>query len=132
MARGQNMVWVLVKKPLKFKRDERDQVERFVKDFIEKTVKLKKDLSRILVKAGRVYIYKLFEPALPESEDVVFTKPLIDGKYIEYPYLRITLYNPIFKDCTLDFQRHNGEWMTIDKGTLEECFTKAEENDWFD
>jgi hypothetical protein len=121
-----------VKKPITFKRDEKTQVEWFVADFVEKTVKLKENLSRIVVRAGRVYIYKLFEPAITEAEGVVFTKPLIDGKYLEFLYLPITLYNRNYTDCSLDFQRHTGQWMTIDNGTLEECLMKAEENDWFD
>jgi hypothetical protein len=128
----QNMVWVRVKKPITLKQNEKAKIENVVMDFVGKSTKLKEMLSRILIRAGRIYVYKLFEPAPIETEGVVFTQPLIDGKYLEFPYLRITLYNQSYTDCTLDLQRYNGQWMTIDAGTLEECLVKAEESEWFD
>jgi hypothetical protein len=132
MGQGRNMAWVLVKKPITFKQGERAQLEKLVTNFVEKTAKLKDMLSRIVIKAGRVYVYKLFEPAPITSEGVTFTQPLIDGKYLEFPYLRITLYNRTYTDCTLDLQRYNKEWMVIHEGTLEECLVEAEESEWFD
>jgi hypothetical protein len=132
MRVARNMIWVQVKKPITLKQDEKAKIERFVADFIEKTAKLKKNLSRILIRGGRIYVYKLYEPVPPGVEGVEFTRPLIDGKYLEFPYFRITIYNRNHTECTLDFQRHNDQWMTIDKGTLEECLIKAEESDWFD
>jgi hypothetical protein len=132
MGQRKDIVWIRVKKSITLKRDEKAKVERFVTDFIAKTAKLKAKLSRIVIKAGRIYVYKLFEPAPIEVEGVEFTQSLIDGKYLEFPYLRITLYNRDYTDCTLDFQRYNEQWMTIDRGTLEECLIKAEESEWFD
>ena len=132
MARRQDMVWVRVKKPVTLKQDEKAKIVKFVTDFIEKTTKLKEKLSRIAIRAGRIYVYKLFEPEPIETEGVAFTQPLIDGKYLEFTYLRITLYNRTYTDCSLDLQRYNNEWMTIDQGTLEECLVKAEESEWFD
>jgi hypothetical protein len=132
MGRRKNMVWVQIKRPITLKQNEKAETKRFVTDFIGKTVKIKEKLSRIVIRSGRVYVYKLFEPTPIEMEGVVFTQPLIDEKYLEFPYLRITLYNRDYTDCTLDLQRHNDQWMTIDKGTLEECLIKAEESEWFD
>jgi hypothetical protein len=132
MGRRKDVVWVQVKRPVTLKQDEKAKLEEFVKDFIEKTAKLKENLSRITIRAGRVYVYKLFEPSPVEEEGVMFTQPLIDGKYLEFPYLRITLYNRNYTDCTLDLQRYNDQWMTIDRGTLEECLVKAEGSEWFD
>jgi hypothetical protein len=84
MGRRKNMIWVQVKKPIALKRDEKTKMEKFVADFIEKTTKLKEKLSRIVIRAGRVYVYKLYEPAPieVEVEGVMFTQPLIDGKYL--------------------------------------------------
>jgi hypothetical protein len=132
MAGRKDMVWVRVKKPVTLKPIEKAHVEKVVTDFIEKSVKLKENLSRIAIKAGRVYVYKLFEPEPIEAEGVEFARPLIDGKYLEFPYLRITLFNRTYTDCNLDLQRYNDKWMTIDSGSLEECLAKAEESEWFD
>jgi hypothetical protein len=41
------------------------------------------------------------------------------------------MYKPAYIDCTLDWQRHNNQWMTLEEGTLEECIQKAELSDWF-
>jgi len=65
------------------------------------------------------------------TEGTTFTVPLIEGKFLEFPYARITMYNPAYQNCTLDWQRHNNQWITIDKGSLEECIQKAELYDWF-
>jgi hypothetical protein len=44
---------------------------------------------------------------------------------------KTTPYDKTYKTCTLDWQRHNKEWMTIDEGTLEDCIRIAEQSDWF-
>jgi hypothetical protein len=132
MARQKDMIWVRVKKAITLRQSDKEQVQRIVTDAIEKNTKIKENLSRIVIRAGRVYVYKLFEPAHVEGEGISFTQPLIDGKYLEYPFLRISIYSRNYMDCTLDFQRHNDQWMTIDHGTLEECIAKAETSEWFD
>lgn len=132
MGRSKDMVWVQEKRPIALKQDKKAKLEEFVTNFVEKTVKLQEKLSRIVIRAGRVYVYKLYEPSPIKEEGVVFTRPLIDGKYLEFPYLRITLYNIDYTDCTLDFQRYNEQWMSIYKGTLEECLAEAEESEWFE
>jgi hypothetical protein len=132
MARQKDMIWVRVKKTITLQQRDKEQVQRIVTDAIEKSTKIKENLSRIVIRAGRVYVCKLFEPAHIEGEGISFTQPLIDGKYLEYPFLRISIYSRGYTDCTLDFQRHNDQWMTIDHGTLEECIAKAEASEWFD
>jgi len=87
-------------------------------------------VSRIEIRAGRVYLYQLYEPTI--TEGVIFTVPLIDGKYLEFPYARITLYYPAYSDCSLDWLNSSNKWMTIDEGSLEECIQKAEQSDWFE
>jgi len=57
---------------------------------------------------------------------------LIDGKYLEFPLARITIYDKGYRNCSLDWQSSNNQWMTIDKGSLEECIQKAELSDWFE
>jgi len=87
-------------------------------------------VSRIEIRAGRVYLYQLYEPTI--TEGVIFTVPLIDEKYLEFPYARITLYYPAYSDCSLDWFNSSNQWMTIDEGSLEECIQKAEQSDWFE
>jgi hypothetical protein len=118
------------KKPIKLLKSEKETLLRIIEDEILKTVKVKKMASRIDVRAGRAYIYEKYEPT--QMEGAVYTKPLIDGKYLELPYLRITLFNRDYTDCTLDYQRYNEQWMTLYSGTLGECISEAEESEWFE
>jgi hypothetical protein len=126
-----NMVWVKGNPPpAKLTDGDKASITKIVEAEIEKTTKLKEIVSRVQVKAGRVYLYNLFEPSIPEG--VILTKPLIDGKYFEFVLARITINDKSHKNCTLDWQRPNDEWMTIDKGSLEECIQITEKSDWFE
>jgi hypothetical protein len=124
------MAWVYVKQPKKISPSEKESLLKRIEVEIAKTTKLRKTVSRIEIKSGRVYMYHLFEPSQPEG--VIFTVPLIDGKYIELPYARITMYASIDDNCSLDWQRHNNQWMTISEGSLEECIQEAEQSEWFE
>jgi hypothetical protein len=124
------MVWVKVRKPVTLTQSEKEPLIKRLKAEIEKTTKVREAVSRIEIRAGRVYLYRLFEPS--QTEGAFFTVPLIDGKYIEIPYMRITLFNKVYSDCSLDWQRSDDRWMTIEEGALEECIQNAEHSDWFD
>ncbi|GHT12458.1 hypothetical protein FACS189426_15870 [Bacteroidia bacterium] len=128
---GRQMAWVWTGKttPAKLTDRDKESIKRIVEAEIEKTTKLKGIVYRTQVKAGRVYLFYLYEPQIPEG--AILTKPLIDGKYFELVLARITVYDKYHKECTLDWQRHNNEWMTIEKGSLEECIQIAEKSDWF-
>ena len=124
------MVWVKgPKKPAKLTQRDKDSLMKTIDTEIAKTTKFKKDLSRKEIRAGRAYFYKLFEQF--RIEGLIYTVPLIDGKYIEFPYARITIFDKTFRNCSLDWQRPNNQWMTLDEDTLEECIQKAEQSDWF-
>jgi len=125
-----DMVWVRVKKPIKLLPSEKESLMKRIEAEIAKTTKLLKSVSRIDIKAGRVYLYKLYEPTI--TEGTIFTLPLIDGKYLEFPYARITMYFPVYKDCSLDWPTSDNKWMTLEEGSLEECIQKAEQSDWFE
>ena len=82
------------------------------------------------MRANLVYLYELVEQFLPEG--AIFMKPLIDGKYLELPYARITLHDTHGDSCAVDWQRHNNQWITLHTGTLEECLGYIEEDScWF-
>jgi len=125
-----NRVWVEEPpKPVKLSQWDKESLLKRVEAEVAKTTKLQKDVSRIEIRAGRVYFYKLYEQFIIEGTTV--TIPLIEGKYVEFPYARITVYDKTFRDCSLNWQRYNNQWMTVNEGTLEECIQKAEQSDWF-
>ena len=100
------------------------------KEMITKLPKLSKKVSRVEMRANRIYMYELEEKTL--TEGAVFTKPLIDGKYLEYPYARITLGSSGGESCTADCQRYNDKWMELYAGTLAQCMDYIENDDgWF-
>ncbi|MDR2423458.1 MAG: hypothetical protein LBD59_01885 [Prevotellaceae bacterium] len=124
----QNMIWVKGNPtPVKLSANDKENLKRRVTAELEKYPELKERVNRIDIKAGRIYFYELHEAAtLPQG--AYYTIPLIDGKWLEFVLARITIY---ISNCTLDFQRHNNQWMTIDSGTLEECIEKIESSGWF-
>ena len=126
-----DMVWVRVKKPIKISQREKESLIERIEAEIAKTTKLRQSVSRIEIRSGRVYLYHLVEVSVPEG--AILLKPLIDGKYLEFPYARITIFGSVkaYSECSLDWQRPNDQWMTIEEGSLEECIQKAEVNDWF-
>jgi hypothetical protein len=115
------------KKPVKLTKEEKNEIESIVHDAIEKTEKLKKDIARIHVRAGRVYFY--FHKQA--KEDVEYVVPLINGKYLEFIYGRITIFDNKFEHCSLDWERHNNKWEEMEKGSLIGCIKKMENHDWF-
>ncbi|MDR3062514.1 MAG: hypothetical protein LBU40_00050, partial [Methanobrevibacter sp.] len=62
-------------KPVKLTKDEKIKINAIVKEEIEKNEKLKKDVARINIKAGRVYFYFWDEIDV----DRKYIVPIIDG-----------------------------------------------------
>jgi hypothetical protein len=118
MAR-KGYAWVYSPKPTKLTKYEKEEILKKVTQYVEESTKLKEKVSRLDVKAGRIYLYELVEQFNPEG--AIFIKPLIDGKYLEFPLGRITLYDSIGENCTADWQRHTGQWITLYEGNLEDC-----------
>jgi hypothetical protein len=121
-----NMVWVKRPDPPKFTKDEKAKILTDVKAAMQELPKVSEIVSRFDMKANRIYLYHLVEQFLPEGIEVEFIKPLIDGKYIEYPYARITLNDKRAEKCTADWQRPNDEWISLYAGTLAECLKEIE------
>ncbi|SCW80278.1 hypothetical protein SAMN04487970_105121 [Paenibacillus tianmuensis] len=74
-------------------------------------------------------MYRLHEQFGWDKPDVQFIKPLIDGKYAEFPMARITLFDTIGETCEADYQRHTGQWVNIFSGNITECLSFIEENE---
>jgi hypothetical protein len=116
-------------KPKKLKEYEKTRLISRVKEYISNSEKLSKTINRYSIRAGRIYLYHLVEQFGWDNPNSKFIKPLIDGKYAEFPYARISIYN---NKCTLGWQRHNEQWAELFEGTLEECFAFIDEqNQWF-
>ncbi|HAB51965.1 MAG TPA: hypothetical protein DCE80_07325 [Ignavibacteriales bacterium] len=108
MSRG---IWVYNPSPAKLNNYEKAALKEKVQDFIKKSEKLSKAVNRVEVKAGRIYLYQLVEQSSWDDPDAKWLKPLIDGKYLEFPYARITVL--INKKFSVDWQRHTGQWVQL-------------------
>lgn len=112
-------IWMYHPVPQKLKDTEKLLLKSKIMEFIQTSEKLSKTINRIEIRAGRIYLYYLVEQFGWEAPDAKFIIPLIEGKYDEFPYARITvLKNGKF---SLGWQRSNEKWMVIFEGTLMDC-----------
>ena len=103
------------------------EVTEEIKDY----EKLSKKVSRITMRSNRLYLYELYEKK-NITKDTRLIKPLIDGKYIENMYARISLHDTEGRQCTLECQRFNDQWMPLYNGPLSRCLNVMEIDDgWF-
>jgi len=114
----------------KFTANEKTKILAKVNELVRQLPKISQKVSRVEMRANRIYLYELVKQF--KSEGVIFTKPLIEDKYLEYPYARITLQDTQGNNCTVDWQRHNNQWITLYSGTLPECIRNIEDDKcWF-
>lgn len=124
-------VWVYKPAPTKFTADKKEKIIGSIKEEIKNLSKLSRKVSRVDMRSNRLYLYTLVEQFMPKEGDV-FIKPLIDGKYLEFPYARITFNDTNGVNCNLDWQRHNDQWITLHEGSLTDCLLYIEnDNCWF-
>ena len=123
-------MWIYKPSPPKFSTSEKEKILAKAKEIITMQPKVSQKVTRIDMRANRIYLYELVEQFKPEG--AIYIKPLINDKYLECPCARITLLDINGEKCTTDFQRHNNQWMTLYSGTLVECITNIENDDgWF-
>jgi hypothetical protein len=123
-------MWVYKPQAPKFTASEKAKMLEKVKGEIKHLPKLSQKVSRVDMRSNRVYLYEMVEQFVPEGAMII--KPLIDDKYAEFPYARITLNDAEGNDCTVDWQRHNNQWMTLHTGAMKECLNSIEnDNEWF-
>jgi hypothetical protein len=116
-------------KPQKLDNPKKMKLIKEVESFIAYSQKLSKSISRFELRAGRVYFYQLVEQFGWDDPNARFIAPLIDGRYAEFKYARITIYP---NECSLDWQRFNDQWMTVFSGTFTECLQHMDDrNEWF-
>lgn len=123
-------VWAQQPKTPKMNSEQKKEMLGKIKIIIEKLPKLSKKVSRIDIKGNRIYFYGLMNQE--GREGAHFIKELIDGKYVEFMYGRITLKDEEGQKCSLDCQRYNDQWMTLYEGELTKCITVMENDEgWF-
>lgn len=123
-----NKRWSSNAKHAKLSASDKTRLEAVVKPYISASSRLTDIVHRIEIKAGRIYLYRLHEQFGWDNSDVQFIKPLIDGKFVEFPMARITLYDAQGNRCEADYQRHTGQWLNLFEGNITECLTFIEEN----
>jgi len=115
----------------KFTPQQKVDLQAKIQQFIDNSTKLKERINRMTIKSNWIHFYYLFEPV--RIPGISFTEPLIDGKFFEAVYARITITDQECKHCSLDWQRHNDQWMSLFKGSLEKCLEHFEaNNEWFE
>ena len=123
-------VWVYKPEAPKFTVYEKTKKLEQVKALITELPKLSEKVSRVEMRANRIYLNELVKQF--KSEGAIYLKPLIEDKYLEFPYARITLNDVRGDDCSADWQRHNDQWITLYNGTLAECLNYIENDGaWF-
>jgi len=124
--------WVYSPIPAQLDQFSKDMLKEKVQRFIDSSERLSNKVNRIEVRAGRIYLYYLVEQFIPKRVKVRFIKPLIDGKYVEFPLARITLFDKRGIICTADWQRHTGQWISLHRGSLNECLKFIQDDRvWF-
>ena len=128
--KSQQRTWAYKPSAPKFTATEKKQIKSEVEATIEAMPKLSQKVSRVDMRGNRIYLYELVEQVITDGAKCI--APLIDDKYLEFPYARITLNDSKATMCTADWQRHNNKWITLFTGTLEECINGIEGDDsWF-
>ncbi len=113
--------WVYDPKPVKFTKEDKISILNELQNILTTQAEIKKKMNRIEIRAGRLYFYNWTEPHIKETDNIKFTKPLIEGKYLEYPFARITFYSKDMVNCDVAYQRHTGKWFVLNEGTFEDC-----------
>jgi len=115
----------------KFNATAKAAIVKEVSEEIKNYEKLSKKISRIAMRSNRLYFYGLYEMKdIPEGAHLI--KPLIDGKYVENMYGRITMHDTEGQQCILECQRFNDQWMPLYNGPLSRCLNAMEiDNGWF-
>jgi predicted nuclease with TOPRIM domain len=118
-------IWMKIKETTKFSSAEKNNLLNEVRRYIDEYKLLRERTKRVEVKAGRIYLYEFHEIRKNYGE---LTKPLIDKKYVEMPFARITIYDKKYEDCSAEYQQYNGKWVIMTEGLLGDCIKYIEEN----
>lgn len=121
-----NGFWVRVEQPEKFLKKDKEILKDTINCYFDNHKNLKERAKKVEIKAGRVYLYEYFEV---DANSGTIIKPLIEGKYLEMPFARITIYDKQYEKCSAEYQQYNGKWFTILEGSLNNCIKYIAENE---
>jgi len=119
-------LWKYSPKPKKLQDSEKLYLKNKVQEFIKNSKKLSETVNRVEIRGGRIYLYHLVEQFGWDDPSSKFIVPLIDGKYAEFHYARITVIQKGI--CSLGWQRHNGQWCELFEDTLTGCMEYVEKD----
>ena len=122
-------VWMYSPNPKKLNDSEKLHLKSKVQEFVQNSEKLSKTVNRVEIRGGRIYLYHLVEQFGWDDPSSKFIIPLIDGKYAEFPYARITVIQKGI--CSLGWQRHNRQWIELFEDTLMGCLEYIEKDNAF-
>lgn len=111
-------MWVRVPEPVKLSKTEKEEMIKQTSEIISRTNVLKEKIKRFDIKSGRIYFYEWVEQ---KGNSGIPIKPLIEGKYIEMPFARVTLYEKVGDNCSAEYLRYNGKWFSLIEGSISEC-----------
>ncbi|MDR0911168.1 MAG: hypothetical protein LBM96_01035 [Methanobrevibacter sp.] len=127
MARKGRFLYPAAPKPVKLSKKDKEELMEIVESEIQKYDKLKEDIDRINIRAGRIYFYYHVEL----TEDREYAEGLEKGDILEYGYGRITIFDNEYNNCSLDWLRHTGKWFPIFDGNLKQCIAEMESSSHF-
>ena len=118
----------MVHRPITLDSTSKTTILKRTKDFIKKTTKLATLITRIHLRGGRIYFYYellQFDPNYPGTVDQM----IAERNFAEEPYARITLFVQDGSHCSVDWCRHTGQWVSMQKDTLEGCLQFIEKEE---
>lgn len=133
VGKNMNKKWLSSPKAVKLDVSDKERIHSVISRSISVPSRLSQIVSRIEIKGGRIYLFRLHEQFGWDKPDVQFIKPLIEGRYAEFLLARITLFDKHGEKCEAGWQRHTGQWINLFKGDMIGCLVFIEENEqWFD
>lgn len=121
-----NEFWVREEQPEKFSKNEKETLKDTIICYFDDYAKLKERTKKVEIKAGRAYLYEHYEVDTRYGKII---KPLIDGKYLEMAFARITIYDKQYEKCSAEYQQFNGKWFTVSEGNLNNCIKYIAKNE---
>jgi hypothetical protein len=118
-------MWVYVPKAAKLSKFEKENLNKLINENIKNEFELKEMAKNIEIKSGRVYFYKWIEQ---KGDYGILLKPLKEGKYLEIPFARITLYDSSGRNCSAEYNQYNGKWFTLKEGSIADCIKFISDN----
>ncbi len=124
-------IWVKASALVKLTAEQKDAILERVRTLVISSKILAPVINRLDLENGRIFLYFLYQVVPTSLPGLSNSAPLIEGKYVERCYARITLFNVEASECAADLERQAGQWVPIKEGSLEVCLKTLEEKKEF-